>query len=377
MLLTVTILVLYGISINAQDIASNEDFSVSKQIQDKFQIINQRFHGGTKVPKSIKGIVKSYSKKLKKSKKITRKHVQFTKKKVKLEVCGCHRQLYVNEDNDSNSNQTMCSLDSSLRGNRQKVISYSLYGQEDSIREEKYHKHYFQGVFSNYKSMRQHYPDWIFRLYFDFEDNDPRLQILCHFACKNPGLDLCHVKKIPALGDIEPIFPMIWRFLPTIDPQVDYFMSRDLDALIVPREVIAVKEWIKSGKALHVMRDHYHHGNCIVGCCWGLKLSDLEKSMMASAFALVAKDSILYVDQEAYGEDQQFLRWYVWPWTMSNSLSHDSYYCNVYPHTSPFPTERKIESFNYVSAFPFSFEPYKAVCPQKCRPKNHPEWEYC
>ena len=193
MLLTVTILAFCGISINAQDIASNEDFSVSKQIQDKFQIINQRFHGGTKVPKSIKSIVKSYSKKLKKSKKITRKHVQFTKKKVKLEVCGCHRQLYVNEDNHSNSNQTMCSLDASLRGNRQKVIAYSLYGQEDSIREEKYHKHYFEGVFSNYKSMRQHYPDWIFRLYFDFEDNDPRLQILCHFACKNPGLDLCHL----------------------------------------------------------------------------------------------------------------------------------------------------------------------------------------
>ena len=129
----------------------------------------------------------------------------------------------------------------------------------------------------------------------------------CNFACKNPDLDLCHVQNIPALGDIRPIFPMMWRFLPTIDPQVDYFMSRDLDALIVPREVAAVKEWIKSGKALHVMRDHYHHGNCIVGCCWGLKLSHLEKSMMASAFAMVSKESIFYVGQEAYGEDQQFL----------------------------------------------------------------------
>ena len=154
-------------------------------------------------------------------------------------------------------------------------------------------------------------------------------------------------------------------------------MSRDLDALIVPREVSAVKDWIKSGKALHIMRDHPLHNNCIVGCCWGMKLSKLERSMMSSAFAMVSNSTILYANQEAYGEDQEFLRWYVWPWAVYNSISHDAYYCQDYPNTTPFPTERKIELFNYVSAYPYEIGPYVAVCPKECRPKNHQDWEYC
>ena len=376
MLFTLTLVLLCILKIEIQSVSSTEDTILRNRIQDAFQVINQRYHGSHKTPKSVKKIAELYTKKLKRLKKVKKTHVQFVKKSIKLEACGCHRKLYVNQDS-YNSNQSMCSLDSLQRGNNQKIIAYSLYGQPDSIRETRYNKRYFDGVFSNYKEIEKHYPDWLMRLYFDFKPDDPRFQTLCNFACENPNLDLCHVENIPALGNIKPIFPMMWRFVSTIDPQVNYFMSRDLDAMIVPREVSAVKQWIQSGKALHVMRDHYHHSNCIVGCCWGLKTSKLEKSMMASAFALVSKDSIMYVDQEEYGEDQEFLRWYVWPWTMINSLSHDAYYCNSYPDTTPFPTQRKIEMFNYVSAFPSDFEPNKAVCPRECRPKNHPDWEHC
>ena len=35
---------------------------------------------------------------------------------------------------------------------------------------------------------------------------------------------------------------MIWRFFPTLDVQVDMFMSRDLDSRIHEREVEAVEE---------------------------------------------------------------------------------------------------------------------------------------
>ena len=79
---------------------------------------------------------------------------------------------------------------------------------------------------------------------------------------------------------------MIWRFMPTLDPQVDVFktkkyifmsrkvldafahsphpqvdlfMSRDLDSAPTQREADAVQEWLRSGKTLHVMRDHPSH----------------------------------------------------------------------------------------------------------------------
>ena len=43
--------------------------------------------------------------------------------------------------------------------------------------------------------------------------------------------------------DVGTIFPMNWRFFPTLDPQVDAFISRDLDSRINSRERDAVNEW--------------------------------------------------------------------------------------------------------------------------------------
>ena len=52
---------------------------------------------------------------------------------------------------------------------------------------------------------------------------------------------------------------MLWRFEPIDDPLVEYLMSRDTDTLIFPREVLALDDWITSGKSLHIMRDHPQH----------------------------------------------------------------------------------------------------------------------
>ena len=73
--------------------------------------------------------------------------------------------------------------------------------------------------------------------------------------------------------DVSEMFPMNWRFLPTLDPQValittnlqfhdeayfhcqvDIMMSRDLDSRINLREAAAVQEWLDSGSVIHSMR---------------------------------------------------------------------------------------------------------------------------
>ena len=100
---------------------------------------------------------------------------------------------------------------------------------------------------------------------------------------------------------------MNWRFLPTLDPQVDFFMSRDLDSLIFEREYSAVEEWLKSSKSLHIMRDHPLHKTAILGGMWGLKLRKLERFSMISAFNLASHDPILYALQDSHNDDQNFL----------------------------------------------------------------------
>ena len=41
-------------------------------------------------------------------------------------------------------------------------------------------------------------------------------------ACEYPILDLCNVRNLPGtpMKDAANIFPMTWRFFPTMDPQV-------------------------------------------------------------------------------------------------------------------------------------------------------------
>ena len=51
-------------------------------------------------------------------------------------------------------------------------------------------------------------------------------------------------------GNISHIFPLMWRFLPGMDPQVDSLFVRDLDSDISKREQEALQEFSRSSKVL-------------------------------------------------------------------------------------------------------------------------------
>ena len=115
-------------------------------------------------------------------------------------------------------------------------------------------------------------PGWVMRLYHDFDKHEQVYQDLCNLACHESTIDLCYVKKLPVLMDISEVFPMMWRFMPMLDLQVDIMMSRDLDSIINKRESAAVAEWIQSSHSLHVIRDHPLHVKEILGGLFGIKL---------------------------------------------------------------------------------------------------------
>ena len=123
---------------------------------------------------------------------------------------------------------------------QQKAKSVNIFRLNNSIPDQKFTS-IIQGIADNLDLVPRHYPGWTIRVYYDLEPEDPELRRLCDLACSNPSLDICHVRNNPASGDISQIFAMNWRFFPTLDPNVDTFVSRDLDSRINGREMAAME----------------------------------------------------------------------------------------------------------------------------------------
>ena len=68
---------------------------------------------------------------------------------------------------------------------------------------------------------------------------------------------------------------------------------------------------------------------------------------------------------------------YLWPWGKWSALSHDAYTCLQFPRTSPWPTQRKMTTNNFVASVISANDILKIECPMKCRPKEHQDWKYC
>ncbi len=127
------------------------------------------------------------------------------------------------------------------RGPNQKVVSFSLYGQDP----------YYNGqVRLNIQRIKEFYPEWTARIYHDDSIN---MSMVCDLECSESHVDFCDVSRLPGL-DVGHILPMTWRFLLIGDWFVDVFVSRDMDSCVFEREVDAVKVWLSENTLFHVMR---------------------------------------------------------------------------------------------------------------------------
>ena len=112
-----------------------------------------------------------------------------------------------------------------------------------------YNRNYFMGISENLRLAKEMYgPEWIVRVYYQIPKDSPYMDELCHLACKHQNLDICNAEQNPKFGNASVIYPLIWRFLPVLDPMVDVTLVRDLDSRITTREVIAVKQFLSSKK---------------------------------------------------------------------------------------------------------------------------------
>jgi hypothetical protein len=65
--------------------------------------------------------------------------------------------------------------------------------------------------------------------------------------------------------NLKSLNPMNWRYLASMNSQIDRILIRDIDAEIIPREQAAVQQWLESEFTFHVMRDHQFHAEPIMG----------------------------------------------------------------------------------------------------------------
>merc|ERR1712152_58468 len=89
------------------------------------------------------------------------------------------------------------------------------------------------------------------------------------------------------------------------------------------------------------------------------------------------EDNIMWVGKHEWGEDQKFLDKYVWSWAEKDSIGHDSFHCQKYQNTKPFPTQRDVGPNNFVGSNVCQNWTLTFPCPISCRPKNNKNWIYC
>lgn len=113
--------------------------------------------------------------------------------------------------------------------------------------------------------------------------------------------------------------PMSWRFESIDHPDVELMLCRDIDTIILEREVIANNEWINSGKTFHIMRDHPHHSGWPIFA--GLFSTRKINTIPSWINLLNKKEYIKYRTS-----DQDFLNKYIYPLIKDDCMIHDNFW---------------------------------------------------
>ena len=197
-----------------------------------------------------------------------------------------------------------------------KVIAFSLWGQSPR---------YWVGARRNIDLAAIYYPGWICRFYV--EKGLPG-DLLAMLQGDNVEVEL--MERRDQFGG------RFWRFLAAADPEMDLVLSCDCDSRIGSREVAAVRAWLESGMAFHIMRDHPCHQFPILGGMWGCRKGVLPqiREMMAG-----------WTYADVWGCDQDFLAAMIYPLVRDCALEHSELGIAFGGAIQPFPTNRADREF--------------------------------
>jgi len=205
---------------------------------------------------------------------------------------------------------------------KKRIISFSLYGDNPK---------YQKGALENMRLARELYSGWTCRFYISQEISS---SIVCKL--KEEGGEV--IKKIRK-GDVH---GTLWRFLPASDRDLDILLVRDIDSRLSKREVLAVQEWIKSGKKFHIMRDHPFHIQLIMAGMWGCRGNVLHNlPHLVRKWRLMCLITGRRSHLKGKGQDQVFLSRMVYPRIKNDVLIHSEFVSFQGEQVRPFPSPRK------------------------------------
>ncbi|WP_010140702.1 UDP-N-acetylglucosamine--peptide N-acetylglucosaminyltransferase-like protein [Oceanicola sp. S124] len=191
---------------------------------------------------------------------------------------------------------------------RRNVVAFSLWGDRPE---------YVTGAIVNAQIIQHVYVGWTARFYCDRTVPEDARGALRAYGAQVVMMD--HAEH----GRIRPM----WRFLAADDPGINVFVCRDTDSRLNPRELLAVQDWLSSGRRFHVMRDHVLHHELILAGMWGGMAGVLP------SLAELMRKAPQHFDNK-FG-DQAFLAEVVWPLIREDTKVHDTHY--GFPTAEGFP----------------------------------------
>jgi hypothetical protein len=203
-----------------------------------------------------------------------------------------------------------------------KVISFSLWGDNPK---------YTIGAIKNSLLRPRFFPDWEMRVYHDLS--------VPYYVLEE--LESNNVKLIER--DNQSHSNAMWRFSPASEKGVEYMISRDCDSRLFERDVVAVNEWIESGKDFHIIRDHPGgHAWEISAGMWGTKEGFIEN--IDEKIRDYIKTSRWISDRAV---DQRFLQEVIYSQAVTSLFLHDEYF-NYERIGTPIKRDRKLDDFAFI-----------------------------
>lgn len=190
-----------------------------------------------------------------------------------------------------------------------KIISFSLWGNK---------KKYVLGALENIKLKDQLFPDWICRFYVHISTQyqmPKEFQLLQNFSEVIIKEETPEIKHMDMPG-------MFWRFEVLNDKDVERCIVRDTDGRLTQRDRNCVKDWEKSGKQFHIIRDHPMHNTRIMGGMWGATYEFINRINYDSLIEQF--DQLSY--NNMYATDQEFLARMIYPLIKDNVCVHDDFW---------------------------------------------------
>jgi len=204
------------------------------------------------------------------------------------------------------------------------VVAMSLYGSE---------LRYTAGAVRNAHLVQQNFPGWKLWVFIESPSSS-----------KYPPVPQDVIPRLVRLGaevhyispEDDMIPPMMWRFLVADDAGVDWFIVRDADSRLTPRDAASVAAWMQSDRAFHCVRDHPSHaGYAVSGGLWGGRAPQLRLVLRRSWATMMHGITAGYLN------DMNFLNAVIWPRVERHAYCVDSVSCDHWKNAFPFPVSRR------------------------------------